>query len=116
VTLNNFNDNIRKIAKLAGWIEQIGKFRNKDGVPIEIKRMNKGLYRFCDLMTSHVMRRTGITILLMMGMPEILVRKISGHSAHSNSFFRYVNFAQSYLTDEIDKVYIKLQNLYRNKI
>ncbi|MBI2729665.1 MAG: hypothetical protein HYX40_02740 [Sphingobacteriales bacterium] len=58
------------------------------------------------------MRRTVITLLLMMGMPEYIVRKISGHTAHSESFFRYVNFADSYVTDEIDKVYGKLKELY----
>ena len=112
VCLSQFNKDIRKIARAAKWNEPIGKFRNRDGEAIEIGRGSCRLYRFCDLVTSHVMRRTGITLLLMCGMPEYLVRKISGHAAHSKSFFRYVNFAQSYITDEIDKVYSKLQGLY----
>lgn len=70
------------------------------------------LFRFCDLMTSHVMRRTGITVLLMLGMPEILVRKISGHTANSKSFFRYVDYAQSFITDEIEKAHGKLMSQF----
>ncbi|MBD0288071.1 MAG: hypothetical protein ICV79_21995 [Flavisolibacter sp.] len=59
------------------------------------------------------MRKTGITVLLMLGMPEYLVRKISGHASHSKEFFRYVNFAQSYITDELDKAHQKLLSLYK---
>jgi hypothetical protein len=76
-------------------------------------RCGMHLFRFCDQLSSHVMRRTGITLLLMLGMPEYMVRKVSGHTAHSREFFRYVNFAQSYVTEEIDKVHQKLLSLYQ---
>jgi intergrase/recombinase len=46
--------------------------------------------------------------MLMLGMPENVVRKISGHSASSRAFYRYVSFSQGYLDQEIDKVYKKL--------
>jgi integrase len=112
ISLDWFNETFRRTALKAKWTEPIGKFRNRNGDPVELKVGTRKIARFCDLVSSHVMRRTGITILLMLGMPEYLVRKISGHAAHSKSFFRYVNFAQSYITDEIDKVYKKLQELY----
>jgi hypothetical protein len=117
-TMDRFNTYLRRIARLAGWTELIGKVRSKNGEPVELLNKQKRYYRFCDLVTSHIMRRTGITILLMLEMPEYLVRKISGHAAHSKSFFRYVNFAQSYITDEIDKAHAKLLALWdkRDKI
>jgi hypothetical protein len=37
-----------------------------------------------------------------------VVRKISGHAVGSKAFYRYVNFAQGYLDEEIDKVHEKL--------
>jgi hypothetical protein len=114
-TDNRFNIYLRRLAKLAGWTELIGKVRTRNGTPVEVLNRSKGYYRFCDLVTSHIMRRTGITILLMLGMPEYLVRKISGHAAHSKSFFRYVNFAQSYITDEIDKAHQKLLELWKKR-
>jgi len=51
------------------------------------------------------MRRTAITTMLILGMPEHVVRKISGHAADGKAFYRYVNFVQSYLDTEIDKVH-----------
>lgn len=113
LSLCNFNKNLQRIAAKAGWTEMIGKYRSRNGEAIEIKTPSKKTYRFCDMLTSHTMRRTGITILLMLGMPEYLVRKISGHSAHSKEFFRYVHVAESYITDEIDKVHQKLLALYQ---
>ena len=61
-------------------------------------------------MSFHMMRRTAITTLLILGMPEHLVRKISGHSSTSNSFNRYAHYAQAYIDIEIDKVYSKLES------
>ncbi|WP_154657774.1 hypothetical protein [Flavobacterium subsaxonicum] len=54
-----------------------------------------------------MMRRTAITTLLILGMPEHLVRKISGHSTVSGFFNRYVHYAQAY--KEIEKVHSKLE-------
>ena len=55
-----------------------------------------------------MMRRTAITTMLILGMPEHLVRNISGHTGNSSSFYRYVHFAQSYIDKEIEKVHDKL--------
>ena len=109
VSMRQFNHNIRAIGERAGWTGEVGKSRNKNGVGKEMYKVNsRQAYRFCDLMTSHTMRRTAITTMLMLGMPEHIVRKISGHAANSASFHRYVNFVQSYLDSEIDKVHDKL--------
>jgi len=54
------------------------------------------------------MGRTAITTMVSLGMPENLVRKISGHSPNSREFYRYVSYAQGYMDKEMDKVYQKL--------
>ena len=54
-------------------------------------------------------RRTAITTMLMLGMAEHVVKKISGHAANSKAFYRYVNLVQSYLDHEVDKVFDKLE-------
>jgi integrase len=77
-------------------------YRTKRGVE-DIKGKQKS--RFCDMISSHIMRRTCITIMLTSGIPELVVKKVSGHSNNSKSFFRYVNFAQEIMDSEIDKMH-----------
>ena len=59
------------------------------------------------------MRRTAITTMLCLGMPEHVVRKISGHSPMSKEFFRYVSLAQSYHDKETAIVFDKLKEKKR---
>jgi site-specific recombinase XerD len=102
MSISRFNKNIRLIAEKAGWIFEREKVRCQGGKNMEIFRNGKRSYRFCDLLSSHVMRRTAITTMLMLGMPEHVVKKISGHSMNSKAFYRYVNLVQSYLDTETD--------------
>jgi hypothetical protein len=44
----------------------------------------------------------------MLGVPEAIVRKISGHAAGSREFYKYVNIAQDYLSCEVKTAYKKL--------
>ncbi len=108
ISLFIFNRSLKQIGEKAGFVNPIEVSREKQGKTKG--SVGKGL-RFCDKMSSHMMRRTAITTLLILGMPEHLVRKISGHSHASNSFNRYVHYAQAYIDKEIDKVHNKLETL-----
>lgn len=106
-----FNSQLKQLALLAGWTAETGKYRNRRGVAIEETLGNeRSTFRFCDQMSSHIMRRTAITVMLMMGMKEHIVRQISGHAAGSKSFYRYVNLVQSYIDNEMDAVFDRLAN------
>ncbi len=108
-SMNTFNKRLQLLSEMAGWTQEKGKHRSRNGHSKEVyKAADKGIYRFCDLVSSHIMRRTAITTMLMLGMPENLVRKISGHAPNSKAFYRYVNFVQSYMDQEIDKIHDKL--------
>ncbi len=107
MSLNQFNKNLKAIGLLAGWTNAIGKERSKRGVLKELKNNGK-TFRFCDLMSSHMMRRTAITTLLNNGMPEPLVRKISGHKPGSKEFYKYVQYAETFLDNETDRVFNKV--------
>lgn len=102
--LNGFNAQIKQIAKQAGWTYQVAVTRTKQGL-FNRKQPVPATARFCDCISSHIMRRTCITIMLTSGMPELIVKKISGHSNTSRSFFRYVNFAQDIVDKEIEKMH-----------
>lgn len=109
ISKNQFNKNVKRLAELAGWTQELGKSRSRRGkYQQQVMHMTKKQHRFCDLLSSHTMRRTAITTMLMLGMPEHIVRKISGHAANSKAFYRYVNLVQSYLDHEVDKVFDKL--------
>lgn len=106
MSLFAFNKNLKTLGEQAGFIEYVNTSREQQGKVTS--RSTQTNVRFCDKMSSHMMRRTAITTLLILGMPEHLVRKISGHSATSSSFNRYVHYAQAYIDREIDKVHEQL--------
>lgn len=104
------NKYIKEITEFAGWIEPFVKTRQRRGLPIEVFKDVKAKthYRFCDMITSHCMRRTAITNMLSLGVNEQMARKISGHSSNSKEFFRYVTYSQTYLDNEMDRMFEKL--------
>lgn len=107
LSLNQFNKNSRSIVEIAGWDFEVGKVRSRRGKNIELKKKDKA-FRFCDLISSHTMRKTSITTLLILGMPEPLVRKISGHASNSKEFYKYVKYSESFMDNETDKAFAKL--------
>ncbi len=109
VPLARFNNQLKALARLAGWTQLMRRERSKRGMYNASNGKNKNLpCCFCDMLSSHTMRRTAITTMLMLGMKEPAVRKISGHTDNSKYFYRYVNLVQSYLDNEVDVVFEKL--------
>ncbi|MBX2888000.1 MAG: tyrosine-type recombinase/integrase [Ferruginibacter sp.] len=108
----NLNKYIKRLTEAAGFVQPVPKTRGRRGTIKEIHKTagdKKSTYRFCDLVSTHTMRRTAITTMLSLGMPEHIVRKISGHSPMSKEFFRYVALAQSYQDKETSQMFEKLK-------
>ena len=98
ISLHQYNQQLKKIAKLAGWNEPVEKYRSRKGkISKSLKNNPPSFQPFWKLMSSHMMRRTAITTLLLAGIPEPVVRKISGHSPSSTAFYRYVQYTQPFL-------------------
>lgn len=112
ISKGRFNLNVKSLIERTNWTDERGKTRQKRGLPVTVYKNKKKKipYRFCDLITSHTMRRTGITTMLCLHMPENLVRRISGHAAGSKEFFRYVQLSQKYMDNETEKVFDQLKN------
>lgn len=103
LTNNRLNLNLKELCEKAGWVYEVGKVRAIRGSAKKMLKSGK-TYRFCDLVTTHTMRRTAITTLLTFGMPETMVRKLSGHSANSREFYRYIEYAQISIDKELDRI------------
>lgn len=108
ISLFNFNKGIKQLGESAGFTGAVEVSRERQGKAVP-NRKASGKERFCDKMSSHMMRRTAITTMLILGMPEHMVRKVSGHSHASSSFNRYVHYAQVYLDREIEQIHEKLK-------
>lgn len=107
--LSVFNKCIKSLLEMAGFTQILKRTRSKRGQTTEIRtREVSTTNRFCDLASSHMMRRTAITTMLSLGMPEQIVRKISGHSPNSREFYRYVFWAQSVLDIQTEQMFEKL--------
>jgi integrase len=108
VSLNKY---IKQLLEQAGFTYPVLVTRSRRGKRFELKKLigdNKHALRFCDVATTHTMRRTAITIMLSLGVPEPVVRKISGHAPGSKEFYRYVFWAQTYQDKETEKMFEKL--------
>lgn len=106
IALFNFNLHIKKIGVAMELTHLVSKSRSKMGL---IKADRQAEVPFFQTMSSHLMRRTAITNMLTLGMPENLVKHISGHAGDSKSFHRYVAYSQTYMNGELDKVYEKMK-------
>lgn len=105
---SNLNKQVKELAKSAGWDQLLPKYKSYKGTIKEIKKVTGNSWKFYEHITAHTMRRTAITTLLVLGVSETVVRKISGHAAGSKEFFKYVNIAQDYLNQEVQKAFSKL--------
>lgn len=106
----NINLGIKKLIKKAGWDYSLPKVRLRQGEAAEIKTKNGLSYKFYNHITAHTMRRTAITTLLLMGVDENSVRRISGHAPGSKEFYRYVVVVQEYLNVKVKQAFLKLIN------
>jgi integrase len=114
LSVSNLNIQIKKLIKQAGWDNPLPKNISLHGRMIELKTDAGSSWPFYKHITAHTMRRTAITTLLILGVPENIVRKISGHAPGSKEFYKYVGLAQDYVNQEVSKAYQKLIELPAN--
>lgn len=107
-----FNTQLKTLAKLFPKDYQIIKTRERKGKPVIIYKDagKRTHFHFSDLISTHIMRKTAITTMLSLGMPEDLVRKISGHAPNSKEFYRYVEYSQSIIDESTDLVFEKIKS------
>lgn len=108
IQLYTLNSHLKEIAKAAGWNWTHPKVRTRQGKLFEIKNKAGASFCFYEHISAHTMRRTAITNLLMLGVDESIVRRVSGHSATSKEFHKYVALSQAYLNEQLKTAYAKM--------
>ena len=106
-----FNILIKRLGEKIGWTEQLPKYMSYKGKWVEQKKEGNKSWQYYDHLSSHTMRRTAITTLLVLGVPEHVVRKVSGHTPGSKEFYKYVVIAQEFLNKEVQQAHKKLFHL-----
>jgi integrase len=101
VSQQKFNEYVKECCKDA-----------KIDTPITITRFSGSkrkhyTYPKHELITSHAARKTFTTLSLLMGVPERVVKNITGHKKEEN-FKRYVNFTKEYEKQQLEKVWDKI--------
>lgn len=110
LSVTNINIQLKELIKKAGWDQPLPRIRHRRGQPVEIKTVAGKTAKFYQHVTAHTMRRTAITTLLMLGVDEATVRRISGHAPGSRVFYRYVVVVQDYLNSQVKAAHEKLIN------
>jgi integrase len=112
ISVGYINKQLKRIGKFLPDDFEMIKTRERKGKQVVVYKdpEKKQHYMLSDHITAHTMRRTAITNMLSLGMPEHLVRKISGHAPNSKEFYRYVELSQSFLDKETDLIFDKLMS------
>ena len=118
--LDNYKDHNTPIPifsnqKINEYLKELGELVKFDW-PVKISRYYEGIVKqenvlFYDVLTTHVGRKSYITNSLILGIPERVVKEVSGHK-DEKSFNRYVKLAEKYKSQVIRKAYSK-ENIRR---
>lgn len=96
VTSQKLNEKIQECCEEVGIIQKMVLTRY-----IGAREISQ-TFRKCDLITSHVGRKTFITNSLVLGIPERVVRSVSNHK-DEKSFRKYVNISELHKQKELEK-------------
>lgn len=101
VSHQKFNKYLKECCKAAGFDTPISITRFSG-----VKRIQTTYPKY-NLITSHTARKTFTTLSLLMGVPERVVKSITGHKKEEN-FKKYVNFTRAYEKQQMDDVWDKI--------
>ena len=96
--------------KINEYLKELGELVKFDW-PVKTSKYYEGVVHqdkvlFHEVLTTHVGRKSYITNSLILGVPERVVKEVSGHK-DEKSFNRYVKLAEKYKSQVIRKAYSK---------
>jgi integrase len=100
ISNQKMNDYIKEVMKLANF---------NDVVTIAEKQGNgkviENTYEKWELISCHTSRKTFITVSMTLGMPEAVIKSISGHTKNSRAFTKYYTVVDSLKQAEMNKIF-----------
>ncbi len=100
ISNQNLNNYLKELGRLVKFGWQVKTSRYYEGV-IQLEELP-----FYEVLTTHVGRKSYITNSLILGVPERVVKEVSGHK-DENSFRRYVQLAEINKSQVIRKAFSK---------
>lgn len=94
------NDYLKQVAKTVGLGTTITIAQKNAYGKVEEVNFVKS-----DLITCHVSRKSFITIALTLGMPEAVIKSISGHSKNSKAFSKYYHVVDELKYREMIRIF-----------
>jgi len=109
ISMQKQNDYLKELGKLISLETEEQKKLDGFDTKTKVVEFHDGVRKesyvpFYDVLTTHVARKTYITNSLMIGVPERVVKEVSGHKSEKD-FRRYVNLASTYKDEMIRKSY-----------
>jgi len=96
ITSQKLNDRLKECCEEVGITDKIRITRYRGSIREDIE------VRKCDVITSHVGRKTFITNSVIFGISEHVIKKTTNHK-DERSYKRYVHISNSFLQKELDK-------------
>lgn len=96
ISNQKYNDYIKEMGKLAGFNQPTTKVTYKGA-----ERIEKTVPKY-ELLTSHVARKTAVTILLYLGVPAEVVRAWTGHT-DAKTMEKYFRFSDQQKSKQMQK-------------
>jgi integrase len=94
------NDYLKEVAAIVGMNSPV-TIAQKDAFG-KVKELE---FVKSDLITCHVSRKSFITIALTLGMPEAVIKSISGHSKNSKAFSKYYHIVDDLKYQEMNRIF-----------
>lgn len=98
------NDYLKEVMQIAGFNELV-TIAEKQGNGKIIEKE----YKRWELITCHTSRKSYITFAIEHGMPELVIKSITGHSKNSRAFARYYEISGEKKSSEMKKIFGNLK-------
>lgn len=93
-----FNQHLKEVGRLVGFTQSVILRETRGG------KVFQNVYKKYECLTSHSARRSAATNLYKMGIPSIVIMKITGHRSENN-FMKYIKLSQENAAEMLKNIW-----------